>query len=92
MNTHGKVNVWIHVFLNSVLGGGERSASRPGRFTTGERCPLCALDRKLSGPQNRTRRRGEEEILDPTGTRTPTPRFTDCATATQFETGSNLLI
>jgi hypothetical protein len=33
------------------------------------------LDRRLGGPQSRSGRRGEENILDhPTGTRTPTPR------------------
>jgi hypothetical protein len=29
----------IHIFLNSALAGGEWSASRPGRFTPGERTP-----------------------------------------------------
>jgi hypothetical protein len=28
----------------------------------------------LGGPQSRSGRFGEEKILDPTGTRTPTPR------------------
>jgi hypothetical protein len=28
----------------------------------------------MDGPQRRSGRRGEEEIFDPTGTRTPTPR------------------
>jgi hypothetical protein len=32
------------------------------------------LDRRLGGPQNQSGRRGEEKILDPTETRTPTPR------------------
>jgi hypothetical protein len=32
------------------------------------------LDRRLGGPQSRSGRRGEEKILEPTGTRTPTPR------------------
>jgi hypothetical protein len=32
------------------------------------------LDKRLDGPQNRSGRRGEEKILDPNGTRTPTPR------------------
>jgi hypothetical protein len=32
------------------------------------------LDRRLGGPQNRSRRRGEEKNLVPTGTRAPTPR------------------
>jgi hypothetical protein len=32
------------------------------------------LDRRLGGPQSRSGRSGEEKILEPTGTRTPTPR------------------
>jgi hypothetical protein len=32
------------------------------------------LDRRFGGPQSRSRRCGEEKILYPTGTRTPTPR------------------
>jgi hypothetical protein len=37
MKAYGRVNVQIHIFLTSALGGGEWSASRPGRFTPGER-------------------------------------------------------
>jgi hypothetical protein len=33
------VNIQIHTFLTSALVGGECSASRPGRFTSGERAP-----------------------------------------------------
>jgi hypothetical protein len=33
------MDVQIHIFLTSALVGGEWSASRPGRFTTGERAP-----------------------------------------------------
>jgi hypothetical protein len=36
--------------------------------------PRCPLDRRLGGPQSRSGQRGEEKILDPTGTLTPTPR------------------
>jgi hypothetical protein len=57
----------MHVFLASVLVGGEWSASRPGRFT-----PRYPLDRRLGGPHNLSGRHGKEKILDPTGTRTPT--------------------
>jgi len=32
--TYEGVDVELHVFLTSVLGGGEWSASRPGSFTT----------------------------------------------------------
>jgi hypothetical protein len=34
----------------------------------------CQLDRRLGGPQSRSGRRGEEKILDTSGTQTPTPR------------------
>jgi hypothetical protein len=39
MKAYGGVDVWTHVFLTSALVGGEWSASRPGRFTLGERAP-----------------------------------------------------
>jgi hypothetical protein len=37
MKAYGGVDVLIHVFLFLALVGGEWSASRPGRFTPGER-------------------------------------------------------
>jgi hypothetical protein len=36
--------------------------------------PRYPLNRRLGGPHSRSGRFGEERILDPTGTRTPTPR------------------
>jgi hypothetical protein len=36
--------------------------------------PRYPLDRRLGGPQCRSGKRGEEKILEPTGTWTPTPR------------------
>jgi hypothetical protein len=39
MKAYGEVDVWIDVFLTSALVGGEWTASRPGRFTPGERAP-----------------------------------------------------
>jgi hypothetical protein len=39
MKAYGGVDVWIHIFLNSALTGGEWSASLPCRFTPGERGP-----------------------------------------------------
>jgi hypothetical protein len=33
------VDVYIHIFLNSTLAGGEWSASRTGRYTPGKRAP-----------------------------------------------------
>jgi hypothetical protein len=41
MKAYGGVDVWAHVFLTSVLVGGEWSASRPGCFTLGERAPVA---------------------------------------------------
>jgi hypothetical protein len=53
--------------------GGEWSASHPGRFTPRGKRPRYQLDNRLSGPQSRTGRYEKVKILDPTGTRTPTP-------------------
>jgi hypothetical protein len=39
MKACGGVDVYTHIFLSSALAGGVWSASRPGRFTTGERAP-----------------------------------------------------
>jgi hypothetical protein len=39
MKAYGGMNLQTHVFLTSVLVGGERSASHPGRFTPGESGP-----------------------------------------------------
>jgi hypothetical protein len=36
--------------------------------------PRYSLDRRLGGPQSRSRRLEEKKILNPIGTRTPTPR------------------
>ena len=33
----GDVEVWLHSFLSSVLDGGGRSSSRPGRFASGKK-------------------------------------------------------
>jgi hypothetical protein len=48
-------------FLTSAIDGGERSASRPGRFTSWERAPRCPLERGLGGPQSRSGCYGVEE-------------------------------
>jgi hypothetical protein len=65
----------MHVFLTSALVGGEWSASRPCRFTLRERYP----DIQWIGA--RFGRRGKEQILDPTGTRSParTQSYTECS-------------
>jgi hypothetical protein len=74
MKAYGGVGVSIHTFLTSALAGGDWSALHPGGFTPGERPPY-PLDRRVDGPQSRSGRRGEEKSLDPTGTRTATPRL-----------------
>jgi hypothetical protein len=72
MKTYEGVDIQIQTFLTSALAGSEWSASRPGRFTPGEKAagthwiggwvdPRAGLD-------------DVEKILDLTGTRTPTPR------------------
>jgi hypothetical protein len=39
MKVYGGVDIYFHVILTSALVGGEWLASRPGRFTAGERTP-----------------------------------------------------
>jgi hypothetical protein len=62
-----------NIFLTSALLGGEWSASRPDRFTPGER----ALDTYWIGGWVSPRAGVEdvEKTVDPTGTETPTPRL-----------------
>jgi hypothetical protein len=87
MKAYEGVDVYIHIFLTSALALGEWSASRPGRFTPGERALGTQWIRRVGGPQSLSGRRGEEKILDPTGTCTPTSsvvqsvasRYTDYA-------------
>jgi hypothetical protein len=45
----------------------------PAALPPGNR-PRYPLERRLGESQSQSERRGEEKILDPTGTRTPTPR------------------
>jgi hypothetical protein len=60
--TYGGVDVYIHVFLTSALVG------------DGPLYRRYPLPSGLSGPLNRSERRGEEKNLAPNGTRIPTPR------------------
>jgi hypothetical protein len=64
-NMYGGVDV---LFLTSELVRGELSDSPFGRFTPGKQ---LKMDRRVSGPQNRSGRR-EEKNLVLTGIRTPT--------------------
>jgi hypothetical protein len=43
--------MYEHIFLTSALGGGEWSASRPGRFITGERAPCTHCIGGWAGPR-----------------------------------------
>jgi hypothetical protein len=59
MKGYGGVDVQVHM----ALVGGELSASRTDRFTSGKE-PRYPLDRRLGGPQSRSGRRGEEKNLE----------------------------
>jgi hypothetical protein len=65
------MEVWIHIFFTSSLAGGEWSVSRPRRFTPGERDPGT---HRIGGWVDLRAGLDVEKILDPTGTRIPTPR------------------
>jgi hypothetical protein len=69
MKTYMLVDVWI---LTSALVGVEWSSSRPGCFTPGERVPGIHWLGGWVGP--RIGLDDVEKVLDPTRTRTPTPR------------------
>jgi hypothetical protein len=73
MKTYGGVDILIYVFLPSALDGGEWSASRPGRFTAGERAPGTHWIGGWVGPRAGLNDVEKRKIFDPTGTRTPTP-------------------
>jgi hypothetical protein len=72
MKSYGGVHVEIRILLTSALVGGEWSATRYGCFNPQGNNPQYLFDRRLGEPQSRSGRRGQEKILDPTGTRTPT--------------------
>jgi hypothetical protein len=67
MKAYGGMDVQIHIFLTSVLVGGEWSASHRGCFTPGERAPGTHQIGDWVSP--RVGLDDLEKILDPTGTR-----------------------
>jgi hypothetical protein len=71
MKAYGGVDVQIHIFLTSALVEGECSASQSCRFTPTETAPGTHWIGGWVGP--RAGLDDVEKILDPTGTRTPTP-------------------
>jgi hypothetical protein len=68
MKTYGGVDVYIHIFLTSVLAGGKWPASGPGRFTPGERAPGTLWIGGWVDPPGWSGRHGKVKILVPTGT------------------------
>jgi hypothetical protein len=73
MRAYGGVDIYIHIFLTSVLAGGELLPSRPGRFTPGERAPSTHWIGGWMDP--RAGLDDLEKIRDRTRTRTPTPQW-----------------
>jgi hypothetical protein len=65
MKMCGRVDVWIHVSFPSAIVGGEWSLSPSGRFTPEKRTRSYPSDKELGGPQSRSGRRREEDILEP---------------------------
>jgi hypothetical protein len=63
MKTCVGLEVQIHVFLTSVLDGGEWLASHPDRFAPAKQ-PRYPLDRTLYGPQSRSGRSQKELEAD----------------------------
>jgi hypothetical protein len=89
MEMYGGLDVWIHVFFTSALVGGEWLASRPDRFTPGERTPGTHRIGGWVGP-----RAGMDDAqkikfltlpgleLDPSVVQPVVSRYTDCAIPT----------
>jgi len=65
MKTYWEVEVQFHAFLISVLDRGYLSASRPNRFTPGERILWYSLDRRLGGLQSQSGCGGEDKNFQP---------------------------
>jgi hypothetical protein len=66
MKMYGGVDIYTNVFLTSTVVGGERSASRPGSFTSGKEPPSIHRMR-LVEPQSRSGRYRKVTILIPPG-------------------------
>jgi hypothetical protein len=80
MKTYVGADIESHVFLTSVLVGGEWSASGLGRFIPGERAPDTHWIGGLVG--HRSGLDDVEKILEPTGNHSPTSR--SCIIITEF--------
>jgi hypothetical protein len=76
------ISITNYTWLDPVLNPGRRGGRwmiilRPLPLYPGGKSPRYPLDSRLGGPQSQSGRR-EEKILDPTETRTPTPRSSNC--------------
>jgi hypothetical protein len=84
MKAYGGVVIYIHVFLNSPLVGGEWSASLPVALPRGK-SSRRPFGRRLGGPQNRSRQRREnswpyrDSNSDPSAVQSVGSRYTDWA-------------
>jgi hypothetical protein len=65
---------WIHFSLSINLRGLSPRANDTNRATARGKSYRYPFDRRSAGPQSRSGRYGELKILDPTWSRTPTPR------------------
>jgi hypothetical protein len=87
MKAYGGVDVQIHIFLTSTLGGGEWSASRPCHFNPGERAPSTQWIGGWLAPRAGLDDVEKRKFLTLDGTQTPTSlvvqpiasSYTDCA-------------
>jgi hypothetical protein len=67
MKTYGGADVYIYVFSNLALVGGEWSASRHGRITPGERVPGTYWTEGWVGLRNSPEAMEKIKILPPSG-------------------------
>jgi hypothetical protein len=77
----GGVDVQIHVFLASTLVGGERSASRPCRFTPGTHWIGGWVDPRASLDEEEKLCPYRDSSSDPSIFQPVASRYTVCATA-----------
>jgi hypothetical protein len=75
MKPYGGVDLYVQIFLTSSLAGGEWSASRPGRFTPGERAPGTHLIGGWVDPRAGLDDVEKRKFLTLPGLRTPTTQL-----------------
>jgi hypothetical protein len=72
MKAYGGVDVEIRIFFYFGTSWRLVFTFTPRPLYLRGNSPSAHWIRRLGGPESRSGRRGEEKILDPTGTRTPT--------------------